>query len=1203
MRRLYLLILSVGTPLLLTAWIASNVMGQSENIDDWRPLGYEWTMPPIAALISVSSANQSGMAMVTGNPGAVPAENYVLVKNVSTGDYAISQANASGAFAATLFAPEDSSLQIAYMEWAPVDVGAFHLEPSTQIYVDNIPASSSQNIPYTLSGLIAPFSNNGTFVANGILNNSQFQPTEQLSTTVHLRIDVTSGLVYNFNDLQIEVGLGLERMFDIDGKQHASPNRAFASTLLAPTGLPILQDISSDYGWFNSLTAITIQSGAISQSGDVLETAFVLDTLLPSDLPPGIYRPTLSFRFGVIAEATPVVTIERDSISTAHEVGATPYLPVIKVGNPAPPKLVWMLLANTLSSGTRGAIALNDRTYFDFSPMIVFQGSDFIIPKIDSETGLPIIYRLEPFLPLIAATEKYQLAFPRLPFNFPGNSLTVHVQKPTGAVDVLGPATIQQSLDSLHARTTFGVYPVFANPGPGYVYEITTFDDQFNYQFTDYGYHVITMTGTLIDIWGNEYEGGGTYEVFVARTLDLEPGTLPGTPFEVGDIYAPSVIVEPNIPAEIEINLRQYSGPNGSLVMERRIQGHANNAGYFYPTNATPITFIQPGEYLVEIRASYIDADGALWMGSAKGASVIETPGTQLIAHGRRGMTNSPESDNLQWFFAKDLPGNSANGDYLVGHINMPYQRGDIYWFVDTVNETDGMKSEVNSSEAPALSVHDTVGNIAEFIDPGGNQQGQMSLYTQAIGDYESGSFPELTNLWSYFYSVSQRPGVPIRSFLIEGGYGRGYWNSNDPYNLVIGNGVIGDLPNDFKFQYGGAVVRYLGDLNDSSDDLDEYAIYASGAIIIPSGTILSNRVGPPFQGGGGGPNFGPLMTLLGQDINIFFHPTGVQSGSVLEVGDTLAVSGAVMPPLDSTVSVTINGSSGQLTNYTENANKIGYFYHPEHDLQVNEPGRYLVTITVEHTGATSAGSQTLANNSGDILGTTGGTFDIYVVPKAQASLCIDALYDTSVAPATPLTITGYLPADMSSASVYYSARMPEVLMESGTLPVSSGQFTYVYDPIVLHADFRNLDIFDPEGNPSAVDPVTISFFAVGSDVPGQPKYLARSLILQGDQLLTDVSALPNGLVQLLAGDFRPQSITIVKDNSVIWQNCSSEAKQIDGDGWSTGSILPYRSSAIEFNIPGTYSYHDASDPAVTGTIAVVEDLKEIYLPIIHNKP
>src|SRR5215813_5635644 len=108
-----------------------------------------------------------------------------------------------------------------------------------------------------------------------------------------------------------------------------------------------------------------------------------------------------------------------------------------------------------------------------------------------------------------------------------------------------------------------------------------------------------------------------------------------------------------------------------------------------------------------------------------------------------------------------------------------------------------------------------------------------------------------------------------------------------------IGVGPSGDLPNDFKLTYGAAVLR------GAAVGRARYAIY--GALWVqlpPSEGPGRTRTFPPFQGNGGGPSGGPIMTLKGRAIDLFVHLTGVRPGSVLETGDTFALSGAVGPPL-----------------------------------------------------------------------------------------------------------------------------------------------------------------------------------------------------------------------------------------------------------------------------------------------------------------
>ena len=75
------------------------------------------------------------------------------------------------------------------------------------------------------------------------------------------------------------------------------------------------------------------------------------------------------------------------------------------------------------------------------------------------------------------------------------------------------------------------------------------------------------MDGWIEDVWGNSYSGGGTYELWVAHPLDVDSGVLPGTPFEVGDTFNPTVRLHPRVPAEVEMTVTLYpdSDPAASV--------------------------------------------------------------------------------------------------------------------------------------------------------------------------------------------------------------------------------------------------------------------------------------------------------------------------------------------------------------------------------------------------------------------------------------------------------------------------------------------------------------------------------------------------------------------------------------------------------------------------------------------------------------
>src|SRR5262249_27723663 len=154
--------------------------------------------------------------------------------------------------------------------------------------------------------------------------------------------------------------------------------------------------------------------------------------------------------------------------------------------------------------------------------------------------------------------------------------------KPDGSTDILGPAPFVQarlmSLARPDARPLDG--------GGGHitdVYQLSTMDPRFEVAFAQDGRHVITVDGSIDDIWGNTWTSGGTYEVHVARQLSVDTAVLPGAAFQVGDAFAPGLIVSPPVPADVELRVRLAPHSDESRTVERVVKGRANRFGYFHP--------------------------------------------------------------------------------------------------------------------------------------------------------------------------------------------------------------------------------------------------------------------------------------------------------------------------------------------------------------------------------------------------------------------------------------------------------------------------------------------------------------------------------------------------------------------------------------------------------------------------------------------
>ena len=698
---------------------------------------------------------------------------------------------------------------------------------------------------------------------------------------------------------------------------------------------------------------------------------------------------------------------------------------------------------------------------------------------------------------------------PLIPFRFPSGSLTVTIRQPDGTERMLGPAPFVQSrlkslVDDEGNLLTGGL-----RGGGGHIsdaYQLSTLDPRFEVTFVQDGLHVITVEGTIDDIWGNTWTGGGTYDIHVGRVLALDTAVLPGSHFEVGDGFNPGLVVSPPLTAEVEIRLQHVPHSDISRLQERVIRGRTNRFGYFQPAGNS-VVFDQPGEYRVDITARGEDAQGQLWMGSRTWGGVVAPVNPTIVAHGRRGI-DEEETIGPQWF-TRDQIGIPVGSS----HVHFPFQSGDVQWL------------EHADAANPLLTFHDPSRRLTELLRQrsDGTPQGLgAGSFAERVVVGETPLFlsrpdgddlhldPSKVDLWAYSYRSVQRPLVRVREEIGEEAIPSPYWRFDDRYANQIGMGAHGDLPGEFKFQYGAAV------LHGSALDQAHYAIYGSLFVLVSDDDPDGTRTFPPFQGNGGGPSGGPLFTLKGKDIDLFIHLTGVRPGSVLETGNTFALVGAIGPTLPARVAYTVTAPDGSQRRFAGQANEVGYYYEPEDNFIVGQPGRYTVDLQVTYDGRTSAGQVTAPFPQGNVLGTARGRFSVYVVSPHSAPLEVDmSEHDFLTAPAD-FTVTATAPTGMRLTGGRMTALTPGVVLEDGALTVRNNGLTYDYDPVGLAVGVPILDV-ERFGNPVAADVVTVSLFGEGTDSDGQPSYAARVVTLHGAEFLnlTPVAPGPNAIRDL----------------------------------------------------------------------------------------
>jgi len=1094
------------------------------------------TAPPRADLIAVSAPDVDGYATVTGAAGAVPARSRVALVNLEARNLAVASADAAGAFSARLFAPPGTSLLVKYdpggeavdQLWQQAASGPGDGDWS---YMNPLPGAT---IPVGVQpwggGNAQSFQAVGGFAQWSVHGWAGWWITGTLSVPsagagpglpirrgqqarLQARIRVTSPALNGsvppaFNP---NYDVHVLRLFDQDG--HATHlNTWFNSLLFTPTGLPIEREGSGD--------GQGLHGGTLSNwrliSAHTLEATLDVSFTIPNELIDSTYQ----MRFWLGQGGLPLAPASRYVVVWYCPDAAM--LPLLRVGSPAAPRIPWVLLADYPVDGGRGAVAREDAGQYALVPRTKYPAHCPILPRLDERSGQPIAYRLEPGSNWLSSTDRRFACSPALPLALPSGGLTVRVTRPDGRTDVLGPAPMLQS--SVRTPTTRGGAPLDSGTGHiGDLYHLYTGDERFAYRFPLYGHYVITVEGEVRDVHGNTFAISGTYDLDVARVLDLDPGQLPTTPYLAGDAFMPGLHVFPPVPADVEIQLVQMPNSNPAQAQRRTVTGRANRFGYFQPAVGTNVRMASAGEFRVDYSASYTAPDGTLWVGVMTWGNVIEGPRPQIEAHGKRGMDYHEDriDDMPAWFEVFSLPANK-----LGIEVYYPYFSGDVHWGNEDRAPGDSIHSIITVKDLTAS--RQVINNQLRAAYPratssfrwppsdtslsGLNKRldvGEAPLFITTSSGKDPASRPESIDQWGYWYASSERPDVHVRELISEDNMGTAYWRFDDTYGYQIGEPADGDHAGDLKWEFGGAVLRV------PSRGLYEYAIYSSLWVLLPRGDGQGARVTPPFQDATGASiNGGPILTLRGQDVDMLFLPKGVRPGDVLEVGDVIAFSGHVGPPLDSRVAVTITAPSGVVHARTWHANKIGWLYDPSFDFVAEQPGRWTVDVAVLHDRPyVGNGVTPRSHNTGTVLGTS-GRYEFYVVPRGGARLPILApgagflAWSTGMPGAhdrvQPITIRGVAPA--GTTAVRFTIHDKGVVMGQGSVtPNASGAFAVTYDARALNAQFSMLSLTAHEGLwEGLADEVAINLLATGgAEVRG------NTVTLIGEEVFVGSDARP----------------------------------------------------------------------------------------------
>lgn len=871
---------------------------------------------------------------------------------------------------------------------------------------------------------------------------TEMQPGQELHWRLSYDLEGENLLAYKSQIEDIAVVAAARRMADQDG-HYRDQDSYFYSTYLTPSGLPV--------EGFQYLIANSHIGGPYKTPLDLfhqvpLETVEITDSQirfsaaindkLKDDFPAGLYRIELAVFAYVQDHWLPLHMLRAvDGFVFSCDINyeslyfTKVFLPPIRVGAIKPPRVIWTLFTSMSNHGVAGVVAAEDAGHFGISNRVKL-ASRYLLPCTPDRGEC--VFRLEPELPTVnrhkffmAKNYPYDMFEP----DCSRGQLTVAVKKPDGEVDRLGKHDFEEC--------------GFAGP--------TTGSNDLNYRFDQFGRYEITMSGEMFDRFGNIYEGGGTYEVWVAYPLTFATGLKPGNHRKVGQFYSPAATINPPVPAQVEASVKFYPATHPQDVITAEYHGRAQRYGYYFPDASQPmLRFPEPGEYLFEIMATYRDSRGRVFMGNMKNAAAVLPAEANMTLHG------SPE-----WGYRRtkelsfELDGDVGRNQ---GTTHFPYRSGDMIYYAGN--------ALMGQAIQPMVSVSEKTGHIQQIMNtrffpklvrlrkqplrieqqhffPGCQDQLRyyvnsdqprelLPLMSTTSKGYSPFEYPELVDRRAYFYMASSRPGFSVYFVIGDSTIAENYWNNGMyDYDHTVGAAKIGDQPGDVTWSIVSGIFA------DYPAEKSFTGIYSSGgvALLLGDNSIYESA---PFAR--------PVDTINGVDVYIYAG-VGPSPGTLYETGAVKGVGSITVPMAPHEVLIDIHKPDSEVHHCRGRADEIGNFLCPEGAIVFDQPGVYRVFAKYWE-----------GERTGVCPGARGGWYQVYAAEKDSAH---QVLFDDSMRRQVPyedtFIVSGRVEPAIKHGQGYYSVVAPGILMDEGTMEVRDSKFRFSIYPNQFGAQFANL--------------------------------------------------------------------------------------------------------------------------------------------------
>lgn len=890
------------------------------------------------------------------------------------------------------------------------------------------------------------------------------------------------------------VAVSGELRHDAEGDYRAGASSYAVSSNLTPTGVPV----ERHDGW-PRLRLLNGKGGSPFEAIDEHELpegedlrrrrlfAGTLSVDIPRDAPVGWYEPRVFLLVRVEGVDAPVHLAQYRE-NWAESVPDV--LPLVRVGDAADPRLPWVVLGDRAYRGLTGALPREDEGKVELCGRSGFPTSLVLPPGVyDLAPSLPSLFPHDSLAPVDGGLEVVPEEVPHH-LDLENGTIRARVTLPDGSLRELG------------MRDTAGVDVIGPRLDP----------DGYEVAMDNTGHYVVELEGTLHDVFGRPFHGGGTYDVWIARPLTVSTSCKPGNSFLVGDAYPSKINVNPTLPAHVRVQVDYLPDSDLDRAVHWEAEGDASRFGHFVAYDTPPIVFTEPGEYHSRVTVTYTDAAGELWMGEQTSAGVIAPHVRDMRLHGARtfpydiqlseawwggveryeprqdlttsffSYTPAPLPDPYAPYDPRDtllIASNGFNESLVEPHLTMSLTDPALAARLQEAYRHDSVMipASIQPPDARWHYLDDVVQvstDSAAWFPADADHADELPILPVRADGLHPYAFPEGNEVEAYTYLGVIRPGFPAMTSVHQSDAIGLYWvASPNRFGEHFGVGRNGDLPGDLYRIQAGAVLK------DRATGRNHYDAYSAAVVVVPTEGEATAQVAPGEL---------PLLERNGQQHLVFVTQ---DTHDTLEVGEWMGFGGLVFPGIEADVVWTVTTPSNEIVLVRGRSNRLG-IVRGKPAILVDEPGIYRAHVEMYY---------------GDYVGNLPGTYDgtfwhCAVEPDAPTVLDTPLTGMTEIDPFEGLRIPLTWPAHLTDVKLHFAVLMPGMVLDQGEVTPRGLSWEYPFSPTQLSVQHPNFDVRDySTGEWGLADTLVFQFLLEAMD--GEDKVVdSLRLVLRDEMLL-----------------------------------------------------------------------------------------------------